>query len=790
MVTEIFIDGKAIEENTLTSVVTLRENAVADCLLTANNEQGIAYLNALKLQTEVRVKYYWADKVGDTPYECFRGKIVEINPSTTMSGEVMSVRAYGNAICLKDMRVVNEYGYESATGKGNALVINDDEEVDGWALHINQWTHVNNSPWLHVGDSDKITIPADATYAGYADGDFSFQNFSCARDTMSITKLELRLRCRLTTGAGGAADQAEVRASIHDGHVWHNFDVITINSTSWTIYTIDALGELDIANFDDFKLYLTLVDVSGGGATMGNVEISWAYFHIEGSGYNDKSTLRDILTDADIGIIPKYVEKILGGATNSGYSLDDDYVYDESSAFRYVYMPYESAFDCLRDLINLLSAMKYPNAGAHWIVLPTGELCVAPVGNHFVTGAAGHTVEDVWKTYARITPIAVAKHNIIEDFKQEEPEANYVIVAGNFEFPTGDIWCEDTSLWTSTDVKPQYSSDSVRGDYSIKMTRSSTYAAQNWWLVDDMAIDLDTIATEHNPVTLKIWLKKNALEGIASTLVIRLYTGAVLPFDINNSYFYKQIWADVPTDGVWYPIELELGENGGWTAHNGTGLADWNSINHIGFTTTFGGLILNPYLLVDGIILTGSVIRVAYNSTNIGTYDCKMKVIKDCLATNIGFDSADDSSMLAQVAKMELLRSQRVSTTGKISIELDPHIMAGQLIHVHGIRSSTLFTHTYTYPNKPHPNNYQSHYKIDQDFRIVEVVHNFSTRGATTTLSLTDDLTNSISIGPADSYSTIIRVNTPDFQTKTMASLKATKEFDIDLIVLAKDYPS
>jgi hypothetical protein len=54
-------------------------------------------------------------------------------------------------------------------------------------------------------------------------------------------------------------------------------------------------------------------------------------------------------------------------------------------------------------------------------------------------------------------------------------------------------------------------------------------------------------------------------------------------------------------------------------------------------------------------------------------------------------------------------------------------------------------------------------------------------------LTLTDDLTNSISMGAVDAYSAIVRAVNPDFQTKDLATLKGA-DIDIDLLLLSKDY--
>ena len=55
-------------------------------------------------------------------------------------------------------------------------------------------------------------------------------------------------------------------------------------------------------------------------------------------------------------------------------------------------------------------------------------------------------------------------------------------------------------------------------------------------------------------------------------------------------------------------------------------------------------------------------------------------------------------------------------------------------------------------------------------------------------LSLTDDLTSSLSVDTRDVYTVVMRANNPDFQSRTLGSLKSFNDFDLGLPILAKDY--
>jgi hypothetical protein len=249
--------------------------------------------------------------------------------------------------------------------------------------------------------------------------------------------------------------------------------------------------------------------------------------------------------------------------------------------------------------------------------------------------------------------------------------------------------------------------------------------------------------------------------------------------DWDNYYEYPLGPTYVSED--WTSAEIKLNPislSNEWTA---VGALSWADINYIGFMSESlgeeGGSAPRAAIYVDNFRITGTVIRGAYNSKSIAKYGCKQKVIKNNVDVTDSLSIDDDSSMLAQRLLAELLRSQVCLKHGTIVIPGDPDFMAGQLIHIHAARTDDLVTYT-------------SGFKIDQDFRISQCVHSYSNAGFTTQLTLISDLQNSVAIGPVDSYSSLIRAVNPDAQNKTLQSLMATREFDIRMPILARDYPS
>lgn len=754
---KLLVNGKEdpdISEDSISILVTQRENKLWDAVVTADDEMGKTYLGNVHIDDDITIQFMYEDDPGDVWRTVFIGKVVELNPELSTQGEVCGIRAVQHP-GLKRMRVAEEYGIESRTYRQDELAIDDDEEVDGWASHINGWTHVNNSPWLHIGDSDKITISADATYLGVQDGDFTFQDFSCARDMMSITELNLNLRCRLVAGAGGAATSAKVRPSIHDGTAWHNLDEIEINSTSWVIYTLDVISILDIANFDDFKLLVTLTDVVGGGATKGNVEISWVYFHVEGSGYNSVGTLREVMTDPDVGIIPNYTEKVLGGIA-SGYSLGTDYIWDCASEFRYILFPFEPCLNALNDLITLLSAMDKP---CHWIILPSGELVIAPLGNHVATGAVGYNIENIWKTYGRVTPITVKKNMITTEFSQKEVEANYVVINGIYEFPINDYWSEGrANQWEANTGYGSVSDDGdcKEGSYSVRLKSlgSGGYKWFRWG--EPLNIDFEKIWTKKQAPLVKFWFYAGPNTSEHKVVFFKDWT---------NRYEYTLTGL---VASQWTKIEVSLDDEG-WVK---VGTLDWSEIQYIGFSF-YNASTLERISKLDSLRVEGSVIRAAYSSTSIAAVGARVKLITDSLAKCDSLDAGNDSSTLARFAKAELYRGMSTPLVGTIKIPMDARLVAGQLVYV-----------------KMSPRNANFPHDTGETYltmRILEHKISYCMLGAFSYLTLTSDVTNSIALSLNDMYSAVLRASNPDYQDRDRASLKG-KDIDIGETILAKDY--
>jgi len=502
------------------------------------------------------------------------------------------------------------------------------------------------------------------------------------------------------------------------------------------------------------------------------------------------NTLKEVLTDATYGIIPKYVNKVMASATSSGYTIDTTKIADITSDFRYLWFPGKPALQCLNDCIDLVSAANAPSAGAHWTAVPDGTtcyLCVATVGNHENPPA------DVWPTWWNTdqsgSTIVVKSDMVLSQFRKVRSEGNYVLFAGTFRRPVdGDKWTENTaSSWGVYD--PSSANASASDDASVykigsKSVKFNIGTALNdaWFYYPsgvNLNLDVTKISTKSSVPHIGFWIRRNSgvhVSGGGETQPsIMLGTGAVTNFDFfehvlqSTSFTYAD---KIPETDKWYHVSAPLGpyaatsETQNWDWRE-SGSPDWSDIDWIGFR--FHASSDNAALWVDGIRIEGLLVRAAYDSSKFTSQKCRMVFFRDDVPKDDTLVASDDSGELAQFAKAELYRNMQEPTVGTITVPLQPSIKAGQLAHIkYGVTSSGT-------------------YRIDSDMRILEVTHEYGPMGAKSTLSLTTDVTNSRPLSPTSKYNLLLKATAPQFQDRVRASL-ISNVLDVNQAILAKDY--
>ena len=566
---------------------------------------------------------------------------------------------------------------------------------------------------------------------------------------------------------------------------------INAGEVSWSYTELDTYitKELSVISTLDTILKINACRLklvwSGGVPAECVPRLTYVYLNVKGTVKND--VLRYIVAEDNLSsIVPNYVNKVsfdLDNIFSSGYNINTDYVVEDLTEFTYLNFPFVPANDCIREINGYLTAKKSllptPLPSLHWIVTPAKQLCIASIGNHNQTGNEGYTISDVWPTYANAGTIEVRDKMLVNDFVTADPTANYVIMAGNYEWPTGEYYTEGHAIdWDAAFSGTSYggiensstlpSEIAYRSLYSTKMRIATNIGAEKalFWFPKtfDMAVDVTRIGTEKQIPHLSFWGRKDN----------DFYHLRVCLYRDESNYFWMDLNQFLPNNDQFHFVQIQIGpyyrkENDSikWEE---TGSPDWHYINRIGFYL-YPGTATTPYyrsLLVDDLKLTGSFIRVSYHSTNITTYGCRQMLIKDVLAKADDLNP-DSENAFAMIGLFELRKGISTPTTGRIVIEMDERLMAGQIIHIHSSKKE------------------DGSFLIDRNFRITEVTHSFTLSGATTMISLNDDLFNSSVNDPNDLYKTIILAVNPDFQTRDLGSFKGA-DIDIDSYIIFKNY--
>lgn len=810
---KIYINNKLIDisADDISTIVTLRENGIADCKLEANNDKGKMYLSTLALDDKIEVYYRYVDVIEGQWIFVFSGKVYELAPIFIRSGDICQVVVYGKGYPLKIMRVAEEYGVQGRVDILNPVSINGTYPINSYTLEAGFWIKYGVYPYL--SDYDDVNYISSSVTGNI---DSYYHNFNIPFQEKTIFKsIKLELVAKVTGLASGT-----IECFIWFNNTWYSLGEKSTTSNTYVVLTYDIYPEpysmLTQQQVNDLRIRVKDINSTGQGIS---IQVTQARLVIEGS-TGKKITLKNVLTDTTDGIIPKFVEKIFGGDL-SKHGINTQYIYDYSDEYNYVYYPFESAFDCLQELIKIASAMEAIKGsvwkGLHWIVTPNDELIITKVNDHSV-GGTRNDIETKWPTRPLSNPLVVREDMIVEMFKTEAHPANYILVAGKYCLPLTDIWCEPLGFkdWSKTDYEGPGGIDgfsftidyytSVVGDASLKCRHWCTGGGDNYrHIYRPLVLDFTKLVGLQSKVHVCLQIK-----GSGGDVRVSLYSSTAIPNKHTGDFFLHDITAQLD-DSKWTIIEIpitktdieDVTKNAVWTKY---GNPSWSSIKQLVIEFHHGAQLTawDYTIRVDDIHIVGNTLRAAYDSTLISNpyhkgwinpttrdpnatgifkyipYDgfgCRMITIKNSLAQTDTLDPNDDSASLAQFVLYELLRNKVDITTGSIQIPLTPQLTAGQIVHLH---SQETFNTDGTHKG----------YTIDKDFRIVECEHRFTRDGGLTILGLVDDLQNSIPLRPTDPYTITMRAISPDFQTKTLASLRTGGDFDVGLLVIAKDYPS
>jgi hypothetical protein len=473
--------------------------------------------------------------------------------------------------------------------------------------------------------------------------------------------------------------------------------------------------------------------------------------------------ISEILTDGTHGIIPLWVNKILGNSGNdSGYSYTFANVEDIVGSMKYVYFPFKPCDKAIADLADLLQAIKGANAGCHWIVDVDNKFRLKTVGSD----------QSGWDDYygGSITEATMVEGVDFLSFNLNtlSKEANYILYHGVFRKPAdGDKWTENNSgLWScggGGSVSDEATIVKV-GSYSLKFSPGSIFGD---WIDYPAALnaswDISKAGGKFNIPSLAFYLYNTTGSSIA--LLLRSHVSGS-----SGNFILSSLLA--PPAATWKDYNIPLGPYARssvdglyWLPQIIGGPPSWDDIDSI----CFWAYANTGALYVDGLNIVGHVLRGA-KETGIGSSNkLKMKVVNDDVGKDDSLVASDDSGIMAQLAKAELYRSKTTPLVGELYLPCFCDMLPGQLVHIHAKK------------------NKSGTFNIDMDMRIVKLEHNFSVAAFSTTASVTSDVKNSYPRIAWTNMNKVLASARPEFQDRQATSIK-TRDVDITQTILEKTY--
>lgn len=485
------------------------------------------------------------------------------------------------------------------------------------------------------------------------------------------------------------------------------------------------------------------------------------------SSHSSLDTIAEILTNASYGVVPKWVNKILGGATDSGYNYDYSNVAIIGGSINYAYFPFKPNNKCVDDLCDLVTAIKAGSAGPHWIV---------DTDNKFRLKRIGFTQTGWTKYYGDSQENATleqGKHFLNAHFEKLKSEANFILYHGATVKPLSlDAWTESAASSWGSNAYANVTDDSGAkqvGANSIKITSTNTGGAlktiQGYYPSSlDLGLNLTNISGDFNIPISHSWLQSWASGGAAFRLTFNT--------DASNYYI---VGGNV--DDNWTEITVPIGPKAAkepkqpswFYGYGQQGSPDWSNINGIGLV--FYTDADDRSMWIDNFYMKAYVLRAAKNSTKITNEKLRLKVITDDVAKHDSWKASDHSGTIARLAYQELLRGQTTPIVGAFQIPILPDLLPGQYLHIHARKKK------------------DGTFQIDKDMRVTSLTHTISEQGFLTVVEVTDDLTNSHPRARFEDLSKVMKDVRPEFQDRQASSIKA-RTIDITQTILEKDYPS
>jgi len=494
-------------------------------------------------------------------------------------------------------------------------------------------------------------------------------------------------------------------------------------------------------------------------------------------------TIREMVKDASNGIVPKWVNNLLGTATATGHSYTT-FVEDIAGSMRYLYFTYKPAYKAINDVCDVVQAIKGASAGPHWIVDTSDRFLLTTVGAH---SAAGDNPAQHWPTWWRTdqagSTLEEGKDFLNFRFQDLAKEANYVLYHGKVIKPLDlDKYTQNNAADYENNGKVTEADDaSGKVGAAIKFT-SANYAGPGSNLgqsrypdTDDLDLNITNMGGKYDVPVFHAWAKIDAnFYGMNGVFYFTFIDSTDEYFGIghlsNNLMFTAaNQWTEftIPIGPYWMYATSGIPS---WfeAPFIGVMTPDWSDIQQIGVQFTFNADDWDCWL--DNFYISGSVIRGARQSAAYSSSDpCKMRLITDSVAKDDTINASGDSGTIARLTYAELLRGMSTPRVGTFTIPIANDLLPGQKVYLKYKKKS------------------DGTFRKTEAYRVTQLVHNITEFGFTTTVEVTSDLTNANPRPMPTAVNIALQAVRPEFQDRQASSIKA-RDVDVTQAILEKSY--
>jgi len=467
-------------------------------------------------------------------------------------------------------------------------------------------------------------------------------------------------------------------------------------------------------------------------------------------------TPKEIVQD----MIDNYINKAFtGDSTNWG--LDKTDVEDAHSALSVVTLnsPYLSNFTLLQRLCEIVNAYAQTKApaevGVHWYVDTDKHLRVKKID----ADSTDTSWTRYWKSTAALSTLVQGNDIISWDLqKTVEEYANKIeLYCSKFMMPAlRDFITEDGGpVWGDVNCTYSYSNAITArvGSHSLLFTPSGApleiYGFYPSTL--DAAWDFTKLGSKTTiPYINFWWYGSHDTTKNMEILLVEDYTalgGAADKYFYCRPSEYISKEAD-PTADVWtaasFPVGsyyeyaqepmLTLVSNYPFAWEESVAAPNWGNINAVCFEYTAADV--NRLLYIDDLWFGGPIIREAYYSgENTATRKERQKFLRLDTEIDDTLNTTTNTGTAARLAASELFRRALTPVVGKVQLAMKETILPGQTVHLHCGQKRDGST-----------------YRFDDNYRCTRVEHQVSVQGYKTVLTVTDDETNSFTVGSIENW--------------------------------------